>query len=241
MTNVAVDSTRDVSRTGSFGANVWSDSLLDELRQTGDPLADGVIAKLFADSEADQVNALMRTLITNEFIEPEAFPPAVHEYLELIDRLPEWADPNLIATGERLFEEHGPKPMLLLLFYSLPFDYLDHKGAQVLALTTRMLSNPARRTAEVLQFLMDIMQRGGLTVGEGRGRRSIQKARLMHASVRRLAAASPSWKQEWNLPVNQEDLLLTLTSFSWVVLDGLEKLGVTISQADQEANLHCWL
>jgi ER-bound oxygenase mpaB/B'/Rubber oxygenase, catalytic domain len=128
-----------------------------------------------------------------------------------------------------------------LLFYSLPFDYLDHKGAQVLALTTRMVSNPARRTTEVLQFLMDIMQHGGLTASEGRGRRSIQKVRLMHASVRRLAAGSPSWKQEWNLPVNQEDLLLTLTSFSWVVLDGLEKLGVTISQADQEAYLHCWL
>jgi hypothetical protein len=183
----------------------------------------------------------MRTLITNEFIEPEALPPAVHEYLVQTDRIPNWADPNLIATGERLFEEHAPKLMLILLFYSLPFDYLDHKGAQVLALTKRMLSNPARRTTEVLQFLVDIMQRGGLTVGEGRGRRSIQKVRLMHGAVRRLAAASPGWKQEWNIPVNQEDLLLTLTSFSWVVLHGLEKLGVTVSQADQEAYLHCWL
>jgi hypothetical protein len=104
-----------------------------------------------------------------------------------------------------------------------------------------MLSNPARRVTEVLQFLVDIMQPGGLTTGGGRGVRSIQKVRLMHAAVRRLAAASPSWKPEWNLPVNQEDLLLTLISFSWVVLDGLDKLGVSIASADQEAYLHCWL
>jgi hypothetical protein len=104
-----------------------------------------------------------------------------------------------------------------------------------------MLSNPARRVTEVLQFLVDIMQPGGLTSGEGRGRRSIQKVRLMHAAVRRLSAASPSWKPEWGVPVNQEDLLLTLISFSWVVLDGLEKLGVSVSPTDQEAYLHCWL
>jgi len=63
----------------------------------------------------------------------------------------------------------------------------------------------------------------------------------MHAAVRRLSAASPSWKPEWGVPVNQEDLLLTLISFSWVLLDGLEKLGVTVSPTDQEAYLHCWL
>jgi hypothetical protein len=89
MTNAAVDSTRDVSRPVPFSSNVWSDSLLDEMRQTGDPLADGVIATLFADSEVDQVNALMRTLISNEFIEPKALPPAVDEYLMQTNRLPE--------------------------------------------------------------------------------------------------------------------------------------------------------
>jgi hypothetical protein len=62
----------------------------------------------------------------------------------------------------------------------------------------------------------------------------------MHASVRRLSAASPYWKTEWNVPVNQEDLLLTLMSFSWVVMDGLEKLGVTVSPTDQEAYLHSY-
>jgi hypothetical protein len=30
-------------------------------------------------------------------------------------------------------------------------------------------------------------------------------------------------------------------SFSWIVLDGLDKLGVSLSDSDREAYLHCWL
>jgi hypothetical protein len=39
-------------------------------------------------------------VIRNEFLEPEAFPPAVHDYLVQTDRLPAWADPGLIAVGQ---------------------------------------------------------------------------------------------------------------------------------------------
>jgi hypothetical protein len=77
MNNIAADSKSAVSGTALFRSNVWSDPLLDRIRNTGDILADGVIAELFARSEVDQVNALIRTHIRNEFLEPETFPPAV--------------------------------------------------------------------------------------------------------------------------------------------------------------------
>jgi hypothetical protein len=85
------------------------------------------------------------------------------------------------------------------------------------------------------------MQAGGLTRAEGRGRRTIQKVRLMHAAVRKLAPTSPSWKAEFGLPVNQEDLAGTLMSFSWIALDGLAKLGFVLSEAERRAYLHSWL
>jgi hypothetical protein len=75
MTNGAVDSTRDISGTVSFVSNVWSDSLLDKMRQPKDPLADGVIAKPFADSEVDQVNALMMTLGSSMSIRTQPIQP----------------------------------------------------------------------------------------------------------------------------------------------------------------------
>ncbi|MFL6450701.1 MAG: oxygenase MpaB family protein [Bryobacteraceae bacterium] len=218
----------------------WTESLLAPMRQVGDPLADGVIRELLAKSEVGAVNELMRTLITNEFPEPGSLPDAVHTYLGETDRLPGWANPDMIAAGEEVFWRYGPKLILILHCYSLPFDYLGRNGVQVLALTTRLVSNPTRRILEVAQFLVDVMQRGGLTASEARGRRTIQKVRLMHAAVRKLAAAAPTWNPEWGLPINQEDLAGTLMSFSWVVMDGLEKLGISLSNSEREAYLHCW-
>jgi hypothetical protein len=63
----------------------------------------------------------------------------------------------------------------------------------------------------------------------------------MHGAVRKLAASAPTWKAEYGLPLNQEDLALTLMSFSSIIVDGLEKLGVTLSDSDREAYLHLWL
>ncbi len=102
------------------------------MRQAGDPLADGVIAELFAQSEVGAVNDLMRTLITNEFPEPASLPGAVRDYLSQTDKLPEWADARLIAAGEQVFWRYGPKLILILHCYSLPLDYLGRNGVQVL-------------------------------------------------------------------------------------------------------------
>ena len=221
--------------------NPWTDALLNPMRQVGDELADAVISELFTQSEVTAVNSLMKNLVTNEFPEPETLPPIVRDYLLQTDQLPQWADPKLIESGEQVFWRFGSKIILILHGYSLPFDYLGKKGVQVLALTTRLVSNPTRRITEVAQFLVDVLQPGGLTTAGGRGRRSIQKVRLMHGAVRRLALGSPNWNKDWDVPINQEDLAGTLMSFSWVVLDGLEKMGVSLSEADREGYLHCWL
>jgi hypothetical protein len=220
--------------------NQWTDAVLDPMRSAGDELADHVIATLFSDSEVGAVNDMMRTLITNEFPEPAAFPQIVRDYLSETDHLPPWADTALIEAGEKVFWRYGPKLVLIFNCYALPWDYLGQKGVQVLALTNRLQSNPTRRITEVSQFLVDVLQPGGLTTAGGRGRRSIQKVRLMHAAVRRLAAQSPAWKPAWDLPINQEDLAGTLMSFSWIALDGLGKLDIPLSDADKEAYLYCW-
>ena len=76
---------------------------MEPMRQAGDPLADGVIAELFAKSEIAAVNDLMRNLVTNEFPEPKSLPGAVRDYLLQTDELPNWADTDLIAAGEQVF------------------------------------------------------------------------------------------------------------------------------------------
>ena len=46
--------------------------------------------------------------------------------------------------------------------------------------------------------------------------------RLLHASIRYLIQHhDPTWKAEYGLPVNQEDMVGTLLSFSSLIIDGL--------------------
>jgi hypothetical protein len=89
-------------------------------------------------------------------------------------------------------------------------------------------------------MVVDCMSPGGLTTPGGRGRLTIQKVRLMHATIRRLAPAAPSWTPGYGLPVNQEDLAGTLMSFSHIVLDGLERVGIELTDQDRQGYLHCW-
>jgi len=42
------------------------------------------------------------------------------------------------------------------------------------------------------------------------------------------------------VPINQEDLAGTLMTFSYVVIEGLERLGITLSSDEQDAYLHAW-
>ena len=211
------------------------------MRGVGDPVADQVMAELYRDGDIAAVNDLMRNMVANEYPAPESLPAVVRDYLSQTDVLPGWAEPRLIETGEQLFWRYGTKLILVLYCYSLPFCYLGKNGVQVLALTNRLGSNPTRRIIETAQLLVDLMQTGGLTTPQGRGRRTIQKVRLMHAAIRRLAPTAPQWKADFGTPVNQEDLAGTLMSFSWIALDGLDKLSIEVTPAERQAFLHCWL
>jgi mpaB/rubber oxygenase-like protein len=218
----------------------WSDALMDAMRKTGDPLADAVVSELFNDGEIGEVNSLMRTLVFNEYAPLPDVPPIVADYLRQTQSLPDWADRAIIKAGEQVFWRFGPELIVILTCYALPFCYLGKNGVPVLALTTRLVSNPVRRVLETAQMVVDVMHAGGLTSDQGRGRRTLQKVKLMHAAVRHLAPSSPDWKAEYGVAVNQEDLAGTLMAFSFISLEGLRKIGIILTSADKEAYLHCW-
>ncbi len=226
--------------TGAMDTSTrWSDAQLDAMRQTQDAVADPVVAALFAAGQVDAVNSLMKTLVENDGLPPDALPPSVAAYLSAISGLPDWADPNKIAAGERVFWRYGPAIIAVLTCYALPFCYAGRKGVQVLALTARLRTNPTRRIIETAQMVVDVMRPGGLGA-VGSGIRTAQKVRLMHAGVRCLIGQYPGWKPEFDLPINQEDLAGTLLSFSSITIDGLQRLGYVLTSDEIEGYLHAW-
>jgi hypothetical protein len=218
-----------------------TDTTLDAARRRGDALADAVVAEVFAAGDTEAVARLLGSLMRDDQ-SPGALPPAVLDYLartgETVARGRESA-----AAGERVFAEHGPEILMLLCCYSLPSSYAAKKGVQVLHRTAYLAKRPNRRLFETAQMIVDVMSPGGLGP-KGRGLRTAQKVRLMHAAIRHLILTDTT--AQWDtdtlgLPINQEDLLGTLMTFSWIILDGLARLGQRLTPAEEQAYLEAWL
>ncbi len=219
----------------------FSSAQLDRLREQGDELADSVVEELFRDGQVDAVNDLMTVLVKNDGLPPDLLPEVVRRYLDKSDDLPP-IDRQLLLRGEGVFADFGPEILMVLGFYSLPSSYAARKGVQVLYRTGYLNHRPIRRVFETTQMVVDVMRPGGLLEG-GVGLRTIQKVRLMHAAIRYLIVhdTRQPWPDEYGVPINQEDMAGTLMTFSFIVLDGLEKLNLRLSEEQREAYLYAWL
>ncbi len=237
---------------------LWDDTTLDRLRFVADPAADEVIARHAAD-HAERPGAsvspeqLPRELGRHLVLPPEHRSPPLEEYLAESPPWPTWAERTLVQRGQAFFAQQGLEIGGSLFCASLPEAYAGARGARVLTLTSRMVSTPVRRVNETAQMLFDALQPGGLDVGTGAGYQDIRRVRLMHAAVRWLilnddrvaktddpGAGPRSWSPASGLPINQEDLLGTLMSFTCVVFNSLDRLGIGYRRADAEAYLHTW-
>lgn len=197
-------------------------------------------------------------------------PPAITEFIKDHSTLPPWADPAKIALGQRVFMRHGPAALAALLCASLPECYSHKNGAQVLWYTQNLEEHTVRRVYQTALILLDVMrppshdgkEPGGLDVG-GAGVLSSVKTRLFHAAMRRLILTRPGpeadaaaaalrpglarellhsdWNKEaWGTPINVEDAVFTLLTFSYVILRSWDKLGCDLSSAEREGYIHCW-
>jgi len=222
---------------------LWSETLLEEMRQVGDPQADAVVAAVIDRHDVERVNEMMASIVRNDELVPADMPAIVRDYLDQPGWLPEWADRDLIRHGERFFNLHWPNIVTLLFCASLPSAYAAHRGAQVLFLTKRMTGQVHRRIFETAQFILDVMAPGGLDPA-GNGIRAAQKVRLLHASIRHLILHKPRWRERWDpawgLPINQTDMAGTLMTFSVQILLGMRRFRLPLEPADEEAYLHAW-
>jgi len=229
----------------------WTDDMLDLFRVRGDPPVDELLARWAAESEGDSDAHTTLRHMAASFHSPGPSRSPIDRWLAEPSPLPAWADPELIAQGQAVFHRHGLLIGTMLYCASLPEAYASAKGAKALWLTGSLVTTTDRRINETAQFLIDTLEPGGLARQTGLG--AIRRVRLMHAMVRWLIASDPRvskvddddatgwcWSSTWGTPVNQEELLGTLLSFTTVVFGALDRLGVTLAPQEQEAYLHTW-
>lgn len=214
-----------------------SDAFLDQQRQQTDPRAETFVREALA-QDAELFWRFISHL--EETCLPEAMAPLIERHFPDYDTPPEDLSPQLTKLSSRFFEAHAEAIFLLLGTYSLPYCYAAEAGVQVLYQTHYLRDRTLKRLQETGQFIFNVAESGAFEEG-GKGWLSILKVRLMHAAVRVKIGQHMKWDaSKWGQPINQEDMVGTLFSFSLTVLLGLRKLGYPIEEAEAEAYFWRW-
>ena len=241
--------------TGDGGAEPqWSNEALDQARRRCDPLADAVIMALEnrragggANMHNEVLSALYKVRLNDEPW-PAQLPEEVREFGARV-QLPADVDWRRIEIAQGLFETFGSEMLLVLGMYALPAAFAAAKGAKAVHATADLINHPLRRLWETCQFVVDVLEPGGLAP-DGRGVQAARMVRLFHAQMRfRIRSGHPAGDgrrlQPWDTatlgdPINQVDLAGTLTEFGFIVLDGLERLQIGLHAHEKEAFIYLW-
>jgi hypothetical protein len=225
-------------------------------RGHGDPVADGVVAGVVAEAPSGEaehaLTGLLRSLRSLDDLDDLGDHPDVTNWILGSQSAPPWVQTALVAEGQELFTEWSLDIVTALFCASLPFAYAAAQGVEVLERTSQ-LADPrtiARRIAETGQMLLDISEPGALAPGHP-GYQTVRTVRLLHAVIRARLTLAPSptgsgpsratWdSQTLGVPINQEDLLGTLLSFTTVVFRAFAHLGIPLDAHAQESYLQLW-
>jgi hypothetical protein len=220
-------------------------SELSQFRLRGDPEADLYLERLAAGDSGTDRQAWFEGAV-NDLRRPDAPMPAwVTEWENRPCAAPGWYEGDLLADGQEIFKDWLLEITTVLFFASLPNDYAAKDGAKVLFKVSQ-LADPGtagERIGTTGDMLLRVTEPGGFGPG-GTAIARLRRVRLLHAAVRGSLSSrtgSEAWSSaQYGVPVNQEDLLGTLLSFTVTVFDGLERAGIFLSDADKTAYLHLW-
>ncbi|MGL4631670.1 MAG: oxygenase MpaB family protein [Leadbetterella sp.] len=147
-------------------------------------------------------------------------------------------DKKNLTRACNFYSKHKSVYGLMLACYSLPYCYLAENGARVLLHSTRMVDDTKKRLKETGEFIQCVLDYDSWI--SGKAQKKILKVRLLHALWRNHLQKSKSWNMNWGLPINQEDMIGTNLSFSYIILKGLKKMGVHIDVIDERAFMKHW-
>lgn len=155
------------------------------------------------------------------------------------------------------FNLHMTECTLALAVRSLLKQYAAFKSTNVLTFTQLLPKYPYRRIISTMQFVMDVMDPKAFEP-EGCGIRSIQKLRLVHALIRNRIERNTleiknakkenrlqdikgeEWNDDWGVPINQQDMIFAVHTFSIEVLHGLIASGEKVSKEEMENYYYAW-
>jgi ER-bound oxygenase mpaB/B'/Rubber oxygenase, catalytic domain len=219
----------------------WSDDqFLDSLRQQGDPQADEAVRLLLASGGERAVGYVFKVMRANDDPLPDDAPEPLRDFMEATHAMPPEVDMARLQRGGEVFLRHAMPACIVFLASSLPRGYSAPCLCEILSISRDLQKNPYGRLMGVIQMLVNISN-GDAFQPRGRAVVTAQKLRLLHAGVRTLAARfRPQYSEQFGVPVNHEDMLATIMGFSFLLIDGLRRLGLGLTAGQEEDLYYLW-
>jgi hypothetical protein len=219
----------------------WTDdAFLDGLRRSGDPAADATVAALYADNGMAAIGTIFKLLKANDTPLPPDAPEPLKAFMASSAGLPPGLDVARLARGGQAFLRNSLPSVVVLLASSLPRGYAAPCICDILSISRDLERHPFGRLMGVVQLLINISDADAFQP-KGRAIVTAQKLRLLHAGIRVLAGKyRPDYVQRFGAPVNHEDMLGTIMGFSYLLIDGVRRLGLPLSDDEAEDLYYLW-
>lgn len=224
----------------------WLNNALKDSRKRTDPLSDNFVSELAKTKSKLELYAIMEFLL-DEFVwlGHEQMDESIENYIKTASVFPDWVDNDLLLQGQKFFAVHGFEISMMLLMKSLPATYCCWRGAEVVHATGRMTNHSGnlkpftRRLMQTSKFVLNVCSPDAMSAN-GVGVKASVKVRTLHAFVRYFLKSKHWDSEQLGEPINQEDAAGTMLSFSVFVIEGLESLGIKVSDKEKEAYYHVW-
>ena len=219
---------------------------LESLRQEVDDLADNCLLALrdrgiSIEDFLSQLGPHYRPADPVEYHNDER----IQAFLEEVYRIPAYVDWQRLHHGQLTFLRNAGPAGFGLLYFSLIGGFSAPKIVKVLDATSYMTTQNCdatwRRLNETFEMVVDCIEDSECMKPGQNGWKSVLKVRFLHSRVRLGILSRGTWDAEaLGLPINQEDMVGTLLSFSVNVLETIQRMTGRLTRVDEDAYLHLW-
>jgi hypothetical protein len=212
----------------AYGQQLWQ----------GDEFADDV-ADWYRQTGMAKARQQLEHILENPS-EIEKGPDVLQRFLSCQLTQPKWLDQSQLELGAATCRRIGMFGNLVMRDMALMGGYQSSAINKPLIFTGALENGADRRLAETRKFWIDVTRPEALRP-ENLGFKTSTHVRIMHSLIRRGIMKKEGWSNdEWGVPINQADMVITNLSFSIVFLLGLRSMGFHFSKKEAEAVLHFW-
>lgn len=158
-----------------------------------------------------------------------------------MQQVPDWYDEELARKGARFCMRSGVNSLIILRDFSLMGGYDYAYLNKPLIFTGILKKGAVKRLKDTLEFWIHVTRENGLKI-HSEAYQLVVRTRLMHSYARlQINKKRKDWDVEkWGEPINFWDMIATYTGFSLVLMQGLRKLGIEISDEEEKGVFHLW-